>query len=110
VLIHADISGDHLLLDETGALSGVIDFADAVVGDPALDFAGVLNDLGWRDLERVWTHYGGEVDERAIERTRFYIAVAPIYQVVYGEAGAGPEERRRGIRRLTARAAAASRG
>ncbi len=109
VLIHADLSGDHLLVDDRGALSGVIDFSDAVVADPALDFAGILNDLGWRDLERVWAHYTGEVDEGAIARTQFYIAVAPIFQVVYGEAGAGPEERLKGIRRLAARAAAASR-
>lgn len=103
-LIHADISGDHLLLDEAGRLSGVIDFADAVISDPALDFAGVLNHLGWRDLERVLEHYEGDVDEGALRRVRFYIQVAPIYQVMDGYIAIGERERRRGIRRLAARA------
>ncbi|MEX2372571.1 MAG: aminoglycoside phosphotransferase family protein [Dehalococcoidia bacterium] len=108
-LIHADISGDHLLVGGDGRLSGVIDFADAFIADPALDFAGVLNHLGWRDLERVWAAYSGEVDQGAIDRTRFYIEIAPIHQVTAGAAGVGPEERRRGIRRLAARAGAARR-
>ena len=73
--------------------------------DPALDFAGILNHLGPRDLERVWEHYdGGEVDEWARFRTAFYIRVAPIFQVVDGFEAIGPAERRRGIRRLAARA------
>ena len=103
-LIHADISGDHLVLDGSGRLTGVIDFADACIADPALDFAGVLNHLGWRDLERVWRHYEGDVDEGAEYRTRFYIEVAPIYQVVDGFVAIGESERRKGIRRLAARA------
>jgi aminoglycoside phosphotransferase (APT) family kinase protein len=102
VLIHADISGDHLLVDDTGRLCGVIDFADALIADPALDFAGVLNHLGWRDLERVLAHYTGVVDDGAMERTRFYIRIAPIFQVTFGLDAVGPEERRTGIRRLAA--------
>jgi len=105
VLIHGDLSGDHLLVDERGQLSGMIDFADALVADPALDFAGVLNELHWRDLEAVLSHYSGEVDGGALERARFYIDIAPIYQVTDGLLGVGPEERAKGIRRLSARAA-----
>jgi len=110
VLIHGDISGDHLLLDDGGALSGVIDSADAMIADPALDFAGILNHLTWRDLEQIWMRYTGTIDADVVRRTQFYITVAPVFSVLYGEIGAGPEERLRGIRRLTARAAAASRG
>jgi aminoglycoside phosphotransferase (APT) family kinase protein len=106
VLIHADISGDHLLVDDTGRLCGVIDFADALIADPALDFAGVLNHLGWRDLERVLAHYTGVIDDGAMERTRFYIRIAPIFQVTFGLDAVGPEERRAGIRRLAALAGA----
>lgn len=109
VLIHADVSGDHLLIDEAGRLCGVIDFADALMADPALDFAGVLNHLGWRDLERVLSHYTGVVDDGAMERTRFYIRIAPIFQVTFGLDAVGPEERRAGIRRLAALAGADAR-
>ncbi|MCK9486182.1 MAG: aminoglycoside phosphotransferase family protein [Dehalococcoidia bacterium] len=107
-LIHSDLSGDHFILDESG-LAGVIDFADARIADPAMDFAGVLNHLGPRDLEQVWAHYDGEVDQAARYRTRFYIRVAPIFQVVDGFIAIGPDERRKGIRRLAAHAGHAAR-
>jgi len=107
-VVHADISGAHLLLDG-GRLSGVIDFGDLLVADPALDFAGVLNHLTWRDLERVWAHYDGPLDADVERRVRYYIAVSPVFQVVYGADGVGPEERANGVRRLAARAAAAGR-
>jgi Ser/Thr protein kinase RdoA (MazF antagonist) len=109
VLIHADLSGDHLLVDDRGALSGVIDFADALIADPALDFAGVLNHLGWRDLERVWAAYPGVIDADAERRVRFYIDVAPIFRIAYGEAAHGPHERAAGVREIAARASAATR-
>ena len=42
VLLHADLGPDHLLVRD-GRLSGVIDWGDARVGDPALDYAWLLN-------------------------------------------------------------------
>ncbi len=112
VLVHGDIQRAHLLADARGRLTGVIDFGEAMLADPALDFAGVLNDLGWHDLNRVWAAYrstGGRVDADAIRRTQFYIAVVPLYRVLYGEAAQGRAERMAGIRQLGARAAAATR-
>ena len=112
VLVHGDIQQKHLLVDEHSALSGVIDFGEAQVADPALDFAGVLNQLAWADLERVWVAYqaaGGRLDADVERRVRFYIAVVPIYRVLYGEAAQGSQERLGGIRQLAARAAAATR-
>ena len=107
VLVHGDLSGHHLLMDEEGALTGVIDFADALIVDPAIDFAGILNDFPWPFLERVWRRYAGVLDEGVRQRVRFYIAVAPIYRVVHGALGRGPEERIAGMRQIAARAAAA---
>jgi aminoglycoside 2''-phosphotransferase len=80
-LIHADISGDHILLDADGTLAGVIDYEDAMIGDPALDFAGILND--WRPsfLERVFAHYPLPLDPDARRRAAFYIAVAPLHDL-----------------------------
>jgi aminoglycoside phosphotransferase (APT) family kinase protein len=38
-LVHGDLYGRHLLLDDSGRLSGVIDWGDVHLGDPALDLA-----------------------------------------------------------------------
>ncbi|NNF39022.1 MAG: phosphotransferase, partial [Gemmatimonadetes bacterium] len=36
-LVHGDLYARHLLVDDRGALTGVIDWGDVHVGDPALD-------------------------------------------------------------------------
>jgi aminoglycoside phosphotransferase (APT) family kinase protein len=38
-LAHNDLSDDHILVRDDGALAGIIDFGDAAYGDPAIDFA-----------------------------------------------------------------------
>ena len=41
VLLHGDLVSDHLLVDEaTGRLTGIIDFSDVALGDPAHDLLG----------------------------------------------------------------------
>ena len=41
VVLHGDLVGDHLLVDEqTGRLAGIIDFSDVALGDPAHDLLG----------------------------------------------------------------------
>ncbi len=105
VLVHGDLSGDHLLVGPDGRLAGVIDFAEARLSDPAFDFAGVLNRFSWRDLAVVLDHYEGAIDATCMERVRVYIEIAPIYSVTDGFVALGEAERRRGLRRLAARAA-----
>ncbi|MEV0702753.1 aminoglycoside phosphotransferase family protein [Saccharopolyspora sp. NPDC050389] len=46
VLLHADLKGEHLLVDESGAISGVLDWTDAEIGDPATDVAGLVISVG----------------------------------------------------------------
>ena len=104
-LIHGDISGDHLLLDGNSGLGGVIDFGDAMIADPALDLAGLLNDMAEPFLDQVLEHYSEEMDEDAPRRIRFYIQVAAIHQVVYGDRVRSGRERTTGVRRLAAKAA-----
>lgn len=46
-LLHGDLSPDHVLATDPGArLSGVIDWGDLRMGDPAFDFVYVLEDWG----------------------------------------------------------------
>ncbi|MFH8614920.1 phosphotransferase family protein [Streptomyces sp. NPDC017979] len=46
VLLHNDLKGEHLLVDEDGALTGVLDWTDAALGDPAEDVAGLAIAVG----------------------------------------------------------------
>jgi aminoglycoside 2''-phosphotransferase len=105
VLIHGDISGDHLLLDSNSRLCGVIDFGEVMLADPALDLAGLLNNMAEPFLNQVLEHYSGAWDEDAPRRVRFYIQVAAIHQVTYGDRVRNGRERTTGVRRLTAKAA-----
>ena len=85
VLIHGDLGGEHILLDRvTGTLAGVIDWGDACVGDPALDFAGLLHGCGRDFACGVLAGYGGEMDEALRERVVFYARIVPFHEVMYG--------------------------
>jgi aminoglycoside phosphotransferase (APT) family kinase protein len=56
--IHNDICADHVLLNrDTGRLSGLIDFADSMVGDPVHDFVGLIQIADRHFAERVAAHY-----------------------------------------------------
>ncbi len=64
-LLHGDLSCDHILVD-AGKISGIIDFGDLMVGDPAFDWSG------WES---------GSAPDRYRDRIRFYRWVAPTYQI-----------------------------
>ncbi|MFF0970199.1 phosphotransferase family protein [Streptomyces sp. NPDC003703] len=46
VLVHHDLKGEHLVLSPDGRVRGVLDWTDAVVGDPAEDIAGLALAVG----------------------------------------------------------------
>jgi aminoglycoside phosphotransferase (APT) family kinase protein len=72
-LLHADLGPAHLLVRD-GRLAGVIDWGDARVGDPALDYAWLLNGpfADW------------DVDPDLRRRARFYHRLGPWYEAHYG--------------------------
>jgi aminoglycoside 2''-phosphotransferase len=78
-LVHGDISGMHTLVRPDGELAGVIDFGDAAIADPAIDFAGVLNHHSRALLRRALTYYGRAVDPEALQRAEFFIALVPLF-------------------------------
>jgi aminoglycoside phosphotransferase (APT) family kinase protein len=56
--IHNDICPDHVIVDpDTGHLNGLIDFGDAMAGDPVLDFVGLIGIDGYRFISRVAASY-----------------------------------------------------
>ena len=56
--IHNDICPDHVIVDPgTGRLNGLIDFGDAMAGDPVLDFVGLIGIDGYRFISRAAASY-----------------------------------------------------
>lgn len=72
-LVHADLGPAHLLVHD-GRLAGVIDWGDARMGDPALDYSWLLNVPfpSW------------DVDPELRRRARFYHRLGPWYEAHYG--------------------------
>jgi aminoglycoside 2''-phosphotransferase len=63
VLVHGDVSPEHVLVaGDPPALSGVIDWSDVQLGDPAFDFVYVYEDWGLPFLDLVLEAYRPERD------------------------------------------------
>lgn len=57
-LLHGDLSPGHVLYDpRAGLLTGVIDFGDVMIGDPAWDLVFIYEDYGLDFLARLLRHY-----------------------------------------------------
>ncbi|MBB5101884.1 aminoglycoside phosphotransferase family protein [Streptomyces spectabilis] len=76
-LLHNDLKGEHLLVSAAGRVSGVLDWADAVVGDPAEDVAGLALSVGAAAAARVAAAAGHarDVAERGLFLARCDTAV-----------------------------------
>jgi aminoglycoside phosphotransferase (APT) family kinase protein len=85
VMLHNDLAAEHVLCDpETGVPTGVIDWSDMALGDPAVDFAGLFHSGGDRFAKAVLGHYDGHVDEHGLARARFLAACRGVGDVRFG--------------------------
>jgi len=91
-LLHADLGPSHLLVHD-GRLAGVIDWGDARLGDPALDYAWALNGpfADWA------------VDPDLRRRARFYHRLGPWYEAHYGLVTDQPAHTELGLAAIRAR-------
>ena len=72
VLTHSDIMPEHIIVDpEVHTLSGIIDFGDIEIGDPAYDFT-FLAGYGENFLDECYRSYGLPRDEMFEKRRQFY--------------------------------------
>jgi aminoglycoside phosphotransferase (APT) family kinase protein len=84
-LIHADLGPAHILHDGR-SVTGVIDWSDARLGDPALDFAWLLHgtsDAFATSLLDAYTREH-EPDPGLRARALFYHRLGPWHEVLYG--------------------------
>ncbi len=101
VVAHNDLGAEHLLVDpDTGELTGLLDWSDAALTDPARDLALVLRDLGPVGFEAALRTYGegggrgargrSARGERALnhgdlrERAILYARCAALEDLAYG--------------------------
>jgi aminoglycoside phosphotransferase (APT) family kinase protein len=83
VVAHADLGAEHVL-ELDGRVTGVIDWSDAAVTDPALDFARLYRDFGPRFLSELLRAYGPLPD--AMPRIEFFARCAALEDLAYGQA------------------------
>jgi aminoglycoside phosphotransferase (APT) family kinase protein len=81
-LVHGDLGPEHVLCAD-GRITGVIDWTDVKIGDPAIDLAWPLHARGRAFAARLLGAYA-PVDESFRERAGFYHLAGPFYEVAYG--------------------------
>ncbi|OAQ66092.1 transferase [Pochonia chlamydosporia 170] len=63
VLTHADLKGEHIFLDSTGHIMGIIDWSDAQIGCPSFEAFGLTVAVGAKMAARIAVRagYGAEI-------------------------------------------------
>jgi aminoglycoside 2''-phosphotransferase len=83
VLMNGDLGPYHILCDwPAGQITGIIDFGTAGRGDPAADFACIINGYGESFLRRMAKYYP-EIKEH-IKRARFWAGTLELQWVLGG--------------------------
>lgn len=102
-LVHCDRGAEHILVEPaSGRPFGIIDFDWAAVGDPSIDFVGLLTTLGPEPVEEILRTCGDEV---SWQRLLFYWWLNPCYELVYAAPYLDDDTVRRGIETVRARLA-----
>ena len=100
-LLHGDLSAEHILIDPaTGRVTGLIDWADACLGDPAYDFKFLWVWLGTTFVGRVLDHYAPPRDATFLDRVRVYGVCTAVGEVAYGRATGRADNLRLGVEAL----------
>ena len=85
-LVHNDLWAEHILVDpRSGTVSGIIDWGDAAISDPAVDFAGLYAWYGEKWLEDVLAYYSKTSDAEIITRSRYLATCLAIHNITLGQ-------------------------
>jgi aminoglycoside phosphotransferase (APT) family kinase protein len=85
VFSHNDLGAEHVLVNPaTWRVTGVIDWTDAAIVDPAFDFGKLHRDLGPAALPAALRHYRGGDPAGIAERATFYARCTVFEDLEYG--------------------------
>ena len=88
VFSHNDLGIEHVLVDPSmGTISGIIDWSDVAIVDPAFDLGLVYRDLGPAALAAAISSYRAgdyEADTNLVERATFYARCSVFEDLSYG--------------------------
>ena len=85
VLVHRDLAAEHILLDRlTQEVTGIIDWSEISVADPAIDFAGIFHWGGVDFTNAVLSHYDQEPDCGLLTRAQFFATCKGIADITFG--------------------------
>lgn len=83
VLIHGDFGSSNILWDSTRkSITGIIDFGETEIGDPAYDFAGLLSSYGGPFVKRCLRLYPD--GDKVLERMNFYKSTFALQEALHG--------------------------
>jgi aminoglycoside 2''-phosphotransferase len=69
----------------TGHLTGVIDWGDAGIDDPAVDFAGISRQLGEDFARQMLAAYHLPLDASFLRRMDIYARMEPFHEIHFGQ-------------------------
>ncbi len=84
VFRHCDLNGANILCDPlVKRITGIIDWGDASIGDPAYDFSGLLYEYGTKFLDALLSHYSPDDKTDFRRRIIFYSSLIP-FRIILG--------------------------
>jgi aminoglycoside phosphotransferase (APT) family kinase protein len=100
-LVHGDLAAEHVLVDpHSRRVTGIIDWTEAGIGDPAIDFAGMYHWGGSTFLNELLMNYRGEIDRGVTARARYFAACKAVDDIIFGDRMQRPEYIRAGMRAM----------
>lgn len=82
-LVHGDCHIRNILVDEKGVISGIIDWGDTHIGNPAIDLSIAYSFLTQSGRELFFQEYG-EVSPEIKEAARFFALYVSVVLLLYG--------------------------
>lgn len=81
---HNDLGAEHILVDDHGTVTGIIDWTDVALTDPARDIGSIYRDLGPEAASHIGEALNGPLTEDELHRIRFHARCRWLEDVVFG--------------------------